>query len=218
MFRYLVLIPMCLVSMTLGNFVSAGHHGRGCAVCPRCETYCEFTAEEAMEENTCWQIECEEICVPRVVFPWQTKKARHHSRGNCCNACTTGCGVCTCVNNGAWVKTIKKLKKHTYECPACKYEWTPKKMCGCGPCGGGNCGACCADGTYDAGGVEPWQDQDTMETPVEAEEPEAPSIESAERTPLPSPFLGVSGKLSGVKARLATLKQPFLMFKKSDRK
>ncbi len=26
-------------------------------------------------------------------------------------------------------KTIRKLKKHDYECPKCEYSWTPKKIC-----------------------------------------------------------------------------------------
>jgi hypothetical protein len=34
------------------------------------------------------------------------------------------------------VRTVRKLHKRTYECPTCKYEWTPAS-CGSGGCDSG---------------------------------------------------------------------------------
>ena len=46
-------------------------------------------------------------------------------------------------------KTVKKLKKKTYECPTCKYEWVPSTSGDC--CDGG----CCDNSGCDAGCDQP---------------------------------------------------------------
>ena len=86
-----------------------------CNTCPRCNTCCQLEAEKVDVEKKCWKVELQQICIPRVVFPWQ-KSCRN-----------------PCANNGAYVKTIKVLKSHTYTCPACEYSWTPVKD-NCAPC------------------------------------------------------------------------------------
>ena len=132
MAQQIVTCPQCSTSLKL-NITP----GRRSVVCPKCRTCCEFNVECGKEEKSCWLVECEQICVPRVVFPWQTRKARCRSQAGCCSACSHGCGTCTCVNNGARVRTVKKLKKHKYECPKCEYEWTPRTICGGGCYAGG---------------------------------------------------------------------------------
>lgn len=102
------------------------HHAKARHHCPRCQaTGCELKVEQVDEEKYCWKVECETICIPRVVFPWQK---------NCCDPC---------VNNGAWTRKVNVLKKHEYTCPACKYSWTPvdRGCCGVG-CGNHGCVAC----------------------------------------------------------------------------
>lgn len=94
-------------------------HGR--VTCPRCDACCELQCIPDTKKKNCWLVECEQICVPRIVFPWQTRKA---CQGDC-DGSKKG-GACCCVNNGAWVRTVKRLKKHTVECPTCKYKWTPR--------------------------------------------------------------------------------------------
>lgn len=90
-----------------------------CNKCPRCrETCCELKVEQGEKEKHCWNVECETICIPRVVFPWQK---------SCCDPR---------VNNGAWTRTVRVLKKHTYTCPTCEYSWSPvdRGCCGVGCC------------------------------------------------------------------------------------
>lgn len=126
--RCYVFLPACLITLSMLPLASAGRHrpcGHHAMVCPRCGTCCELKAERVKEEKSCWQVECEQICVPRVVFPWQSRRADCHGGAGCCDACPRGCDPCIRVHNGAWIKTVKKLKKHKYECPACKYQWTP---------------------------------------------------------------------------------------------
>jgi hypothetical protein len=169
----LVLVPLCLVMLAAGNLAAAGHHCRGghrVAVCPRCSTCCQLDVELGKEEKSCWQVECEQVSVPRVVFPWQTGKADCHRRAGRCDCRTSARGPCTCANNGAWVRTIKKLKKYTYECPACKYEWTPKTVAGDG-----------ASGRNGGAALEP---QDGSGSPT----PAAPDLEAPDQAMALSPL------------------------------
>lgn len=97
-----------------------------CNKCPRCRTTCcELKVEQGEKEKHCWNVECKTICIPRVVFPWQK---------SCCDPS---------VNNGAWTRKVRVLKKHTYTCPTCEYSWSPvdRGCCGVGCCHPG-CVAC----------------------------------------------------------------------------
>lgn len=124
----LVAFPLGFVG---GSIVRAdagvgGHRAKVRAHCPKCHAACcKLEVEQVDEEKYCWKVECETICIPRVVFPWQK---------NCCDPC---------VNNGAWTRKVNVLKKHEYTCPACKYSWTPvdRGCCGVGCCNAG-CVAC----------------------------------------------------------------------------
>lgn len=129
-----------------------GAHRHGCAgacsecvSCPRCFT-CKLDVEAIEEGRSCWDVECEQICIPNVVFPWQKS-----------------CDPCRVLHNGAKIKTIKVLKEREYTCPACEYTWTPEEVpcCASGCCRDGHAGhahgggSCCysADGDGELLGV-----------------------------------------------------------------
>ena len=137
-------LSVCWASMQ--STVRAGDLQLGCkSCCPACGYHCELDAEVVDVKKKGFVVECEPICVPRVVWPWQLGKRMFGCLGCCtkddgCDSC--GGGGCTaCVHNGARVKMIKVLGTESYECPACEYSWTAEKGgCGCGsPCGGGGC-------------------------------------------------------------------------------
>ena len=89
-------------------------------VCPKC--HCVLEIEEDKEEKHCYKVECEEICIPEVRFPWHML-----GRKKCC-----GMAKCSGPPRCARVKTIRVLKKEEYECKKCKCKWTPKcTKCGC---------------------------------------------------------------------------------------
>ena len=115
--------------------LAAGDLQLGCIHCPHCQACCTLKAEQVDEERSCWEVECEEICIPRVVFPWQK---------DCCNPC---------ANNGAVVRKVKRLKSKTYSCPACEYTWEPsashRRPCGCGACQHCQSGSGCGDAACD---------------------------------------------------------------------
>lgn len=124
--------------------------GCGCFVCPSCSHCCELEAKMEDVEKSCFEVECKTICIPRVVFPWQKKKS--------CSSCTAcdGEGCSSCVNNGARVRKIHVLKTKKYECPECKYKWTPKETspCGDGCCDPGACDTgCCDQGCSESLGI-----------------------------------------------------------------
>ena len=184
MYRLFPLLVFCAAALTAGNCVQGSQrcHGHCRAICPNCDRCCTFNAECGKEEKECYEVECVEICIPRVVFPWQKQRSCGHGG---CDSCDGGCGKCSRVNNGARVKTVKKLKKKTYECPACKYEWTPARY-GCGNCHANGCnGAGC--------------DCDPV--------PEAEVEEPQEAYSLPLPTLDMTrSRPSGKRGRSARLK------------
>ena len=149
-------IVMLLLGVTMlawSTQVNAGGYGGGCddgccLTCPQCNGCCDLKSEKVDEDKHCWKVECKPICIPRIVFPWQ-KPLRGGRHGNgYCDSCTGGacCGDGCCnecrSHNGAHVKIIKVLKKHTYTCPTCKYSWTPPECCGDGCSGDGCCDGC----------------------------------------------------------------------------
>lgn len=123
------LLPVSWIASAGDAAAGAPFHKSRSHVCPQCNTCCELKVEKEDEDRYCWDVECEEICIPRVVFPWQKSR---------CNPC---------VHNGADVKTVRVLKKRDYTCPVCTYTWTPKeRVCqtrtSCGPaCGCAQCGS-----------------------------------------------------------------------------
>ena len=71
--------------------------------CPKCECdFCLLELDHGIEEKTCFKTEQKLVCVPPVRMPWM----------KCCPPGTSK------------TKTVKVLKKHTYECPTCSYKWT----------------------------------------------------------------------------------------------
>lgn len=100
----------------------------GCGAAPGCGSYLlTCRAEVTLEpvKKTCWEVQCEHICIPPVRFPWQK-----------CGE-PLGCGKIRCV---------KKLKEVEYECgQECVYDWKVVNLgCvgGCKPDGwcSGDCG------------------------------------------------------------------------------
>jgi len=94
------------------------------ACCPKCCHQCQLKVEKVDEEKSCFNVESKTICIPRVVFPWQSKKNK------CDSCCGKGCSVC--VHNGAKVRCVNVLKVEKYKCPKCKYTWSPKDDGCCG--------------------------------------------------------------------------------------
>lgn len=144
--------------MGTGYQASAGKflNQTGCSqCCPECNHCCKLEAEEGEVEKKCFEVETKVICIPRVVFPWQTGDSCFPfcKRNDCqsCQACD-GRGCSACVHNGARTRTVKVLRSKQYKCPKCEYTWSAEpKTCqsSCGP--GGNSGCCdkCCDGGCD---------------------------------------------------------------------
>jgi hypothetical protein len=93
------------------------------AVCSRCgEKVCVTFVSPAKETKSCWEVECDEVCIPAVRCPW------HHCPKAECDSCGTaslpGCGE---------VRGVRKLKQVEYECDTCRYEH--RIVCRCPKCG-----------------------------------------------------------------------------------
>ena len=145
-----LLTGLVIASTAQPGSANAGDLQLGCkSCCPACGYHCKLDAEVVDVKKKGFVVECEPICVPRVVWPWQLGKRMFGCLGcgtkdTCCDSCDGG-GCSACVHNGAKVKMTKVLGTESYECPACEYSWTAEK----GGCGGGTCGGGCCDTACD---------------------------------------------------------------------
>ncbi len=152
----------------------------GCKRCQACGYVCKLEAEQVETEKTCFEVEDKVICIPRVVFPWQTGQRLlpfgHHKKRGCgscdgggCDSCSSGCDSCggagcnNCVHNGARIRKVRVIKKSSMPaCPVCAYSWSAEESpcakpcntpCGANGCAGGNCDAGCTAPPCDAAPV-----------------------------------------------------------------
>jgi hypothetical protein len=126
--RFLLQILVVAVAMSSTAMTWAGdlptdksHCDKGCRVrCPNCCHECVFSAEKAKETKSCYDVECKEICIPRIVFPWQKCGCGKGGKG-----CGDGKSGCCSHHNGAKSKSVRVLVKYEYECSVCAYKWNP---------------------------------------------------------------------------------------------
>ena len=100
----------------------------GCSVTDHCEfghwcdddpcKVCRTEAELADTTEDCWNVECKDVSIPAVRFPW------------------TRCDECRCGR----VRTVHVLKSGERELQECEYDWHVQSICP--QCGqqGGACG------------------------------------------------------------------------------
>jgi hypothetical protein len=144
----LVLVTSPTVATRAGDGCSDSNCGaRAC--CPRCHETCELTVSKEEAKESCWDVECKTICIPRITFPWQKcgqcgsccggKCDLDKSSGKCqdldCDAELAKCGSDACgAARCARAKTVRSLKKVELTCARCKYKWTPTSEKACGEC------------------------------------------------------------------------------------
>ena len=128
MMRSLYYTLTVAASLILVSLVCAGDgplekHGHGRFLkCPNCHNTCTLSVEKGKVTRECYDVECKQICIPRVTFPWQKKACCGGCGGKGCGDCKEGCCAArTCAK----AKTVRVLKKYEYECSHCKYQWTP---------------------------------------------------------------------------------------------
>lgn len=149
-----------------------GHHLPRCGFLP--DKACVTTGRPATEEKSCWEVECTEVCIPAVRFPWECRK------GDGCSDC-----VSTLLPKCGRVRCVRKLKKGSYECDTCKYEHTIVNCCP-GDCRNGRCRDCLPDSGDDCIPSANWPSTTPAETlPLPPTEPE--SVEPPDTDPTPTP-------------------------------
>ncbi len=156
-----------------------------CLHCPHCNEKCELKVTKEKEKKTAWDVECKRICIPPVRFPWQPMpKACGCADGGCADVgcCDSGCGKSCAHNKCGHVKTVRVLKKESYECPKCKYTWSPADK-GC--CAGGGCTDL---GCTDAGEGDVIIQESAQKQQYDAPAPAAPVYQySSHKLPTPAP-------------------------------
>lgn len=108
--KLLALAPLLLtaiVSITLAAGPALSSNA-GCADC------CIATMEKVTVKKTCFEVECEQICIPTVRIPWPWL-AGGHGKGKG-DRCEQRCGK---------VRNVRVLTKRQYEETVCECKWTP---------------------------------------------------------------------------------------------
>ncbi len=126
-----VLLFMALL-IPVGTVFGLGRHrcDDQCIQCPQCHGCCTLEVSEEKESKTYWEVESEEICIPRFVFPWQNRKSR--SCGDCGQSgCCGGCGD-VCTHSCTQFSTDDCV---TFECPSCPSQEEPTCLQPEGSCG-----------------------------------------------------------------------------------
>jgi len=142
-----MIVPAMALMLLVMNSAEAGWLRGGCkpagccetVACAPCKMVCCPEVKMKKFDKHCWKVECEQICVPRVKCPlfscFQKKDCGDHcDRGNLFGRCFSG--LC------ADVKTVRKLKKETYECEKCVVEWSVR------PIDGDSCDSGCLKPNY----------------------------------------------------------------------
>ena len=97
--------------------------GRARGSCHSCQAVCCPRRTKEKVKKHCWNVLCENVCVPAFQWPWE-------------RCCKPKCGR---------VRGIHVLEKHEYECTKCGYEWSVRRVCSSGNGGCARGGACCPD-------------------------------------------------------------------------
>ena len=136
-----MIVAIGIYAFSGGQTVTAG--GLGCINPKDCR--CELSTKEVAVEKSCFEVECKTICIPKVVFPWQTGKGCFGlGLFGCSQSSCDGCDASICdgdgcdgsgcsngVNNGAFTKTVKVLSKKKYTEPGTEYSWSVNKGSDC---------------------------------------------------------------------------------------
>ena len=99
----------------------------GCSSCPACgNRTCHAVPVTTSVKKNCYEVERQEICIPQVCFPWHLLSG-HSLLGKLCGGFLgEDCTSCDDQCNGSrygHVITVKVLKKVSYKCDSCGYDW-----------------------------------------------------------------------------------------------
>jgi hypothetical protein len=116
----------------------------GCCTRPACGKVCKLVCDETTLTVTCYDCECDQICVPGPSQQGCKHCATMHCGENGCAKCEF-CWYDWCASGCALPRTVKVLKKYETQRKVCSYHWEVVDGCGCG-CGangGPGCGCGC---------------------------------------------------------------------------
>lgn len=102
-------LQLLLFSAVTFSFNSASFGGEQWTTqkCHYCQhKTCKLKVETETEKVSCFEVECKEICIPPITFPWQCRP--------------TSCGK---------VRTVHVLKPDSKEKQVCKYSWEIVTIC-----------------------------------------------------------------------------------------
>lgn len=94
-FRVILAVAACVATGT------AVADQFGCPACRSCGGACVLRVSPVVEEETCYEVECKDVCIPAIRFPWDSCRKPKCGR----------------------VRQVAVLKKEGRETKGCQYEW-----------------------------------------------------------------------------------------------
>ena len=94
-----------ICSLAMAQAAVAGHAGKSACFCCA-QKRCELTVSMATEETDCFEVECKDVCIPPVTFPWECRPKK--------------CGR---------IRSVNVLKTETRERQVCEYTWDVIVIC-----------------------------------------------------------------------------------------
>ena len=120
---------------------------------------CVSSIVEVTEKKKCWNVECEKVCIPKVVAPWAKGGSKLKCLGsllrgkaNCSDSCGCGDAACPDCAEGCCqsprcgkvrcgkVRCVRVLESESYEVTKSECKWEIRRL---PPCGQGACGGNC---------------------------------------------------------------------------
>lgn len=106
MSRWMFIACLVACGAIVANEPAQAGHGRHHRCMNCAQKRCELKVSRETEEVDCYEVECEDVCIPPVTFPWECRPSH--------------CGR---------IRTVAQLTTDTVERQVCVYEWDVVEIC-----------------------------------------------------------------------------------------
>lgn len=105
--RVILAVTVTMLACLTVERAAAEHFSDRKCQCPECTKICCPEKVTEKQKESCWEVECKEVCIPPVRFPWMK------------------CWPLSCGR----VRVVNILKKEETEVEKCEIKWKVKDCC-----------------------------------------------------------------------------------------
>lgn len=104
-FHSIAFCVLVICGLAIAQEAVAGHAAKPSCFCCA-QKRCQLTVSTATEEVDCFEVECNDVCIPPVTFPWECRPRK--------------CGR---------IRSVNVLTTETRERQVCEYNWDVIVIC-----------------------------------------------------------------------------------------